>query len=58
MRWTVSYLCEENDLDREEDLDQDAEEHKEVLVEGGEPVDEVQQPDQYGGVDHSEGDWN
>ena len=42
MRWTVSYLCEEKDLDREEDLDQDAEEHKEVLVEGGEPVDEVQ----------------
>ena len=58
VRGTVIYLCEQQDIYREEDLDQDAEKHKEVLVEGGEPVDEVQQPDQYGGVDHSEGDWN
>ena len=55
---TFIYLCEEQDLDRDEDLDQDAEEKEEVLVEGGEHVDEVQLPDQYGGVDHGEGDWN
>ena len=58
VRWTVSQLCEQQDLDREEDLDQDAEEQKEDRIEGGEHVDEVQQPDQYGGVDHGEGDWN
>ena len=31
VRGTVIYLCEQQDLDREEDLDQDAEEQKEVV---------------------------
>ena len=58
VRRTVINLCEEQDLDREDDLDQETEEEKEALVKGGEHVQEVQQPDQYGGVDHSEVDWS